>query len=77
MGLEVLRDFTHEPLEGQLPDQQLRALLVAADFTEGDGSRSETMRLLYSSGRGWGRLARCLGCWRKQQEEGKKKKLIN
>ena len=34
--LEVLCNLTHQPLEGQLPDQQLRGLLVATDFTEGD-----------------------------------------
>ena len=62
IGLEVLGDFTDEPLEGELPDEELGALLVSADFTESDGSWSETMGLLDSSGRGWGGLAGCLGC---------------
>ena len=31
--LEVLRNLAHEPLEGQLPDEQLRRLLVLANLT--------------------------------------------
>jgi hypothetical protein len=31
--LEVLCNFPNKPLEGQLPDQQLSALLVLADLT--------------------------------------------
>ena len=38
LGLEVLGDLTDEALEGQLADQQLGALLVAADLTKSNGS---------------------------------------
>jgi hypothetical protein len=55
--LEVLGDFTNEPLEGQLADKQLRRLLVTSDFTESDGSRAETMGLLHTSGSVGGGLA--------------------
>ena len=50
--LEVLCDFTHQPLEGQLPDQQLGGLLVATDFTKGDRSWTETVGLLHTAGCG-------------------------
>ena len=33
VSLEVLRNLTNQPLEWELPDQQLCALLVLADFT--------------------------------------------
>ena len=39
VGLEVLRDLTHQALEGQLADQQLGRLLVLADLAQGDGAR--------------------------------------
>ena len=48
--LEILRDFTDETLEGELPDEELGRLLVATDFTEGDGSGAETMWLLDTTG---------------------------
>jgi hypothetical protein len=54
--LEVLGDFAHQALERELADQQFRALLVAADFTERDGTRAVTMRLLDTAG-GRGGLA--------------------
>lgn len=38
VGLEVLSDFTDETLEWELADQELGGLLVATDFTEGDGT---------------------------------------
>ena len=38
VGLEVLRDFTDQTLEGQLADQELGGLLVTTDLTESDGS---------------------------------------
>ena len=60
VGLEVLGDFTYQTLEGQLPDQQLSALLVTTDLTEGDCSRPVTMGFLDSSS-SWGTLASCLG----------------
>jgi len=56
----TLSDFTDETLEGQLADEKLSALLVATDFTEGDGTGAEAMRLLDAAGRR-GRLAGLLG----------------
>ena len=50
--LEILGDFTDQPLEGELPDKELRRLLVPSDFTEGDRSRAETMGLLHTTGGG-------------------------
>ena len=49
-NLEVLGDLTNETLEGELADEQLRRLLVATNFTEGDGTRPEAMRLLDTTG---------------------------
>jgi hypothetical protein len=40
VGLEVLGDFTHQPLEGQLADEQLGGLLVLPDLTQSDSSWS-------------------------------------
>ena len=59
--LEILSDFTDQALEGQLADQQLRALLVATDLTKGDSSWSESVGLLdsTSSGRGLAGSFRC------------------
>ena len=50
--LEVLSDLTNETLEGELPDKELCGLLVATNFTEGDGTRPEAMRFLDTAGRG-------------------------
>lgn len=49
---EVLGDLTDETLEGELADEQLGGLLVATDFTEGDGSGAEAMGLLHTTGGG-------------------------
>jgi hypothetical protein len=49
--LEVLSDFTDEPLEGKLPDQKFGRLLITSNFTKGDSSRPEPVRLLDTSGR--------------------------
>ena len=38
VGLEVLGNLTHQPLERQLADEQLSGLLVLANFTQGDSS---------------------------------------
>ncbi|DBA03601.1 TPA: hypothetical protein N0F65_006780 [Lagenidium giganteum] len=46
----VLRDFTHQALERQLADQQVRRLLVLADFTQRDGTWTVAMRLLDATG---------------------------
>ena len=49
ISLEVLGDFTDQALEGQLPDEELSALLVTTDLTEGDGSGPVTMGFLDTS----------------------------
>ena len=49
--LEVLRDFTNKPLEGKFPDQEFGRFLVTSDFTKGDSSRPEPVRLLDTSSR--------------------------
>lgn len=38
ISFEILSDFSHETLEGQLPDKELSRLLVSSDLTESDGS---------------------------------------
>lgn len=60
ISFEVLCNFPDEPLEGQLPDQQLSALLILADLTEGNSSRAVAVRLLHSTS-GGGRLTGSLG----------------
>ena len=53
VGLEVLGDLTHETLEGQLPDEELSALLVTTDLTQGHGTGPVTVGFLDTScGRG-------------------------
>lgn len=49
--LEILGNFTHQPLEGQLADQQLGGLLVPTDFSQGDCTGTVTMGLLDATGR--------------------------
>ena len=49
IGLEVLGDLAHQALEGELPDEQLGALLVTSDLTKGNSSRPVTVGLLDSS----------------------------
>ena len=49
--LEVLSDFANEALEGELADEELGRLLVATNFTEGDGTGPEAMGLLDTTGR--------------------------
>jgi hypothetical protein len=58
--LVLLGDLTHEALERELADQQLRRLLVLSDLTESDSARSVAVRLL-DPPRGRGRLAGSLG----------------
>ena len=52
VGLEVAGDFSHETLERQAADEQLRRLLEATDFTQRDGARAETVSLLHAGGVG-------------------------
>ena len=60
IGLEVLGDFSHEALEGQLPDEELGALLLTTDLSERDRPGPVTMGLLHASG-GRGTLTSRLG----------------
>ena len=60
VGLEVLGNLADETLEGQLANQQLCALLVATDLTQGDRPWTVTMGLLDASRRR-GALACSLG----------------
>ena len=50
IGLEVLGNLTDKALEGQLADEELSRLLVAADLTEGDRARSVSVGLLHTAG---------------------------
>ena len=59
VGLEVLSDFSHKTLEGQLADQQLGRFLVTTDLTKSDCARPVTMRFLNSTG-GRRALTSCL-----------------
>ena len=58
--LELLRDLADEALEGELADQQLRGLLVAANLAESDRTGAVAVGLLDASSCGGG-LARRLG----------------
>lgn len=49
---EILRNFTNKTLEGQLANEEFSWFLVATDFTQGNSSRAETMRLLHTTGSG-------------------------
>ena len=60
ISFEILSNFSHETLEGQLPDEELGRLLVSSDLTESDGSWPVSVGLLDSSGSG-GRFAGSLG----------------
>jgi len=46
IGFVVLGDFTDQTLEGELADQEVRGLLILANFTKSHGTRSITMWLL-------------------------------
>jgi hypothetical protein len=58
--LKILSNLTHKTLEGQLANEKVGGLLVTADLTEGDSSRTVTVGLLDTS-RGGGRLTSSLG----------------
>jgi hypothetical protein len=51
-NLEVLSNLTNKPLEGKLSDKELSGFLVTPDLSESDGTRTESVRLLDSSGGG-------------------------
>jgi len=48
-GLVILSDLADQSLEGKLSDEELSALLISSDFSKGDGSGPESMRLLDAS----------------------------
>ena len=58
--LEILGNLTHKALEGELADEELRRLLVAADLAKGHRARSVPVGLLDTAG-GGRRLAGRLG----------------
>ncbi|KAJ6931452.1 hypothetical protein NC652_014829 [Populus alba x Populus x berolinensis] len=61
ISLKILSNFSHKPLEGELADQKLSALLVLPDFSQSNSSWPETVGFLHASG-GWGRLPGSLSC---------------
>jgi len=60
ISFEILSNFSHKTLEGQLPDEELSGLLVSSDLTESNGSWPVSVGLLHSSG-GWSGLPGSLG----------------
>ena len=60
IGLEILSDFTDEPLEWELADEEFSGLLVTTDLTKSHCSWPVTVRFLHSPG-GWGALTGGLG----------------
>merc|ERR1712215_250167 len=56
ISLEILGNLPHQPLERQLPYQQLRGLLISPYLPQSDSARTIPVRLLDSSG-SWSRLA--------------------
>ena len=51
VSLEILGDFSDQSLERQLSDEQFRGLLVLADFSQRDGTRAVSVRLLDATSR--------------------------
>jgi hypothetical protein len=60
VALEVLGNLADEALEGQLADEQVGGLLIAADFAQRNRTRAVAMRLL-DAARNGRRFASCLG----------------
>jgi len=52
LGSNFVGDILNESLEGKFSDQKFGGFLELFDFSGGDGSRSEFVRLLDSSGLG-------------------------
>lgn len=61
VSLEVLSNFTNQPLEGELPDQELSTLLILPNLTKSNSSGAVTMWFLNSTSSG-SRLTCSLGC---------------
>jgi histone H3 len=51
VSLEILGDFSDQTLERQLSDEQFRGLLVLSDFSQRDGTRAVSVRLLDATSR--------------------------
>ena len=49
-NLEVLSDFTNKTLEWELANEQLGGFLITPNFTKSDGTGTEPMRFLDTSG---------------------------
>lgn len=54
--LEFRSDFPNESLEGEFSDEEFSALLESSDFSESDGTGSESVGLLDTTGLGGGLL---------------------
>jgi histone H3 len=52
--LEVRSDLSNESLERKLSNEELSGFLESSDFSEGDGSWSESVWFLHTSGSGGG-----------------------
>merc|ERR1712215_221637 len=50
ISLKILGDLPHQPLERQLPDEQLRGLLIPPDLPKSDSTGPVPVRLLNASG---------------------------
>nr|ACJ84494.1 unknown [Medicago truncatula] len=61
VSLEVLSNFTNQPLEWELPDQELSTLLILPNLTKSNSSRAVTMWFLNPTSSGC-RLTCSLGC---------------
>jgi len=59
-SLVLVGDFTDESLEGELADQEVGALLIFSDFSQGNGAGSELVGFLHTTGSG-GALSGGLG----------------
>ena len=51
--VEVTGDLSDESLEWELPEEEISGLLVSSDFSEGDGSWSESV-WFFDTTSGWG-----------------------
>ena len=62
MGLVVLGDLANEALEGDLADEEIRALLVLANLAESEGTRPVAAGLLLQTTDGRVSFPRRLRC---------------
>ena len=46
VSLEILSDFTNEPLKWEFANEQFGRFLIATNLTQSDGTWTEAMRLL-------------------------------